>query len=403
MSEDLVLGFGGCVDYEVEWESAAIERHAVELGIHRHEIDASTPVLDERSLLLSILGFMNVGSGGERHIASSQIGIGFAQRHRFRPSLGGTNVRAALALAQIGIGSVVHVVNDSDLARMLYPQRLEILNSGTLDSLHPHLIVQYPAGATIQLPDGAVTAKHANRIIYVNDPPNVELRLHPQLPAVLSRAGVLLMSGFNAIDDPQRVRERADELRTAIENLPPAAIVYYEDAAFHSSEVRTEVTREFKGLADVHGMNEDEVQSYLGRQVDLLEPAEVAAAVRELRTGGYLLAPTLVVHTKRWALAHGPLAARLRPSLRRGIDFASSRYLYGDDLSVATLRQVESLPRQAAAMLTAAATEEALEDCVCIAARQLEVQRPTTIGLGDTFVAGFLAALADQRAEPGLR
>ena len=388
----LFLGFGGCVDYEVRWSDGDIERHASELGIRIDEIDASIAVRDQRSLLCSILGFMRDGKGGERFVASSTVLLGFAADHPHAVTLGGSNVRAALALAQLGVESTVHLVSTDPHVRRLLPRSVSVVSSATSDTLDPHLIIQYPAGASVRLAGGRVVAPHANRLIYVNDFPNREMRLHPALPDLLKDAKVVLMSGFNAMDDAHAVRDRAVELKKAFSNLTDGAVVYYEDAGFHHDHIRFAVAQAFAGLATIHGMNEDELQGYVRRPVDLLNPDDVASALEEVQP--HLIAPTIVLHTKYWALAHGPRAGELRTALRTGIEYASARFCYGDRLSREALAGVNQKPVRAESARFASEFGTAHPAAACLPARDLDGCTPTTIGLGDTFVGGFLSALS---------
>lgn len=393
MSERLFLGFGSCVDYEVRWNDGDIERHAAELGIGIDEIDASIPVQDQRSLLRSILGFMRDGQGGERFVASSQVLLDFAARHPHAVTLGGSNVRAALALAQLGIESTVHLVSTDSNVRRLLPPSVTVICSATRDTLDPHLIIQYPAGASVELTGGRVVALHPNRLIYVNDPPNRDMHLHPALPDLIQGAKVVLLSGFNAMDDAQAVRDRAAEFQTAFSKLTHDAVIYYEDAGFHHDHIRTTVAEAFAGMATIHGMNEDELQGYVGRTVDLLDAGDVARALKDVKP--HLIAPTVVLHTKYWALAHGPQGEHLRDALATGIDYASARFCFGDQLSPQALMRVREMPIRAESEDFATELEDTLNGAaVCIPARNLDGYTPTTIGLGDTFVGGFLSALA---------
>ena len=392
MSERLVLGFGGCVDYEVRWSDGAIERHAADLGIGIDEIDSSIPVQDQRSLLRSILGFMRDGQGGERFVASSQVLLDFATRHPHAVTLGGSNVRAAIALAQLGIESTVHLVSTDPNVRRLLPPAVSVICSASRDTLDPHLIIQYPAGARVELEGGSVVALHPNRIIYVNDPPNRDMHLHPALPELLEGTDVVLMSGFNAMDDAQAVRDRAVEFRVAFSRLAQGAVVYYEDAGFHYEHIRAAVAEAFVGLATIHGMNEDELQAYVGRSVDLLDVADVVRALEEVQP--HLIAPTVVLHTKYWALGAGPQAGRLRRALAAAVDVASARFCFGDGLSPAAIERVREMPVR----LESASFARELElrmggAAVCVPGRRLDIAAPTTIGLGDTFVGGLLSAL----------
>lgn len=392
MDHRLVLGLGGCVDFEIAWDATVLEELAGQHGITVTELDAGITVEDERSLLCSILAFIRDGVGGERFIASSDIAIAFASRFPCKVSLGGTCVRAALAIARLGVPSLVHLVSIDDNVRRLLAPGIDYLSSATTDTLDPHLIVQFSAGATVRLDGGEVRSAHPNRIIYVNDPPNRDLVLSPALPDALVGARAFLPAGFNVMRDPALLRDRLEFLQAAMTRLPADAVVFYEDAGFHDNSMRAIVSQEFRGRVDVHSLNEDELQSYVGRRVDLLDADDVVAAVAEFRPRA--IAATVVVHTKYWSLAHGPRAGEFGAALAGGVDLASTRYCYGDDFTVADLDAIRQGPRHPDGEVFAAQIGERLGDDVrCVPGRLLEVAAPTTIGLGDTFVGGFLAAL----------
>jgi ADP-dependent phosphofructokinase/glucokinase len=391
-THQLVLGLGGCVDFEIAWDPGTLEMLASQYRISAAELDADIPVEDERSLLRSILAFVRDGVGGERYIASSDIAVQFASRFSCKVSLGGTCVRAALAIARLGVPSLVHLVSIDDNMRRLLAPGIDYLSSATKDTLDPHLIVQFPAGATVRLDGGEVRSDHPNRIIYVNDPPNRDLVLSRDLPEALSGARAFLPAGFNVMRDPALLHDRLAFLQTAMNRLPADAVVFYEDAGFHDNAMRAIVSAEFRGRVDVHSLNEDELQSYLGRRIDLLDVEDVVAALEEFQR--FAIAPTVVVHTKYWSLAYGLRARDFGDALAGGIDLASTRYCHGDDFTVADLEAMRLGPRHPGGTDFAARISERLGEAVrCIPSRLLDVAAPTTIGLGDTFVGGFLAAL----------
>jgi ADP-dependent phosphofructokinase/glucokinase len=244
----------------------------------------------------------------------------------------------------------------------------------------------------VRLDGGEVRSEHPNRIIYVNDPPNRDLVLSPDLPEALSGARAFLPAGFNVMRDPALLHDRLAFLNTAMSKLPADAIVFYEDAGFHDNTMRAIVGDEFRGRVDVHSLNEDELQSYLGRRVNLLDVDDVVAALADFQR--FAIAPTVVVHTKYWSLAHGLRAHEFGDALEGGIDLASTRYSHGDDFTVADLDEIRNGQRHPDGTIFAARIRERLGDAVlCIPSRLLDVPSPTTIGLGDTFVGGFLAAL----------
>jgi ADP-dependent phosphofructokinase/glucokinase len=203
----------------------------------------------------------------------------------------------------------------------------------------------------------------------------------------------MLVSGFNSMRDPQTLVARLRDLREQMKSLPDDAVVVYEDGGFHVPELSEHVREGLGDLVDVHSMNEDEMQTYVGRTVDLLDPADVVAALGDL--GRVARARTVVVHSGYWALAVGERAGAYRAALDCGILLASTRYLHGDAFTASDHSRSAEIPRHAAGSAFARAVEHALPGQVCaVPALVLRTARPTTIGLGDTFVGGFVAALA---------
>lgn len=390
MSTRYVLGLGGTVDYEIAWTPDVLDRLVAEHAITPDELDVHVPIGSERDLLRTLLAFVRDGVGGERFVASSDIVAAFAAHFPVRVTLGGTCVRAAIAMDVLGLASTVHLVSIDDHVRRLLPASTSYLCSAESDTLDPHLIVQFPAGTTIRVGGTEVVAPHPNRIIYVNDPPNRELVLHPGLPDAMADADVVLVSGFNVIQDADTLEHRLADVRKGLQRLAPGGLAYFEDAGYHVPALARRVRDELSGLVDVYAMNEDELQSWLGRPVDLLDADDVAAAL--LALAAVVPAPTRVVHTKHWALAHGGDAERYRGPLLGGITMAGTRYVHGDGFTPDDYAATGTRAPQPEGVAFAAALEAALPGAVCVPAFALDTATPTTIGLGDTFVGGFLAA-----------
>jgi ADP-dependent phosphofructokinase/glucokinase len=391
VNHELVLGLGGCVDYEISWDSRVLEDLVTFYGLKAADLDASVPVSDERSLVASVLAFVRDGVGGERFIASSEIVEEFASRFTKRITLGGSCVRAALAMQVLGVPATVHLVSIDDNVRRLLPGTVRYLSSATRDTLDPHLIIQFPAGTTIRSGDIGIRAPHPNRIIYTNDPPNRDLVLADDLPDALATADVFLVAGFNVMRDEALLRDRLATLNAAIPRMPTGAVVLYEDAGFHDPGMRAIVRHDLTGVG-VHSMNEDEFQHYLARSLDLLDLDQVVSALQESVAFG--LAPVVVVHTKYWSLAYGETARQYREALQGGIDLASTLYSCGDHFTLADYERVRSLPSHTGGRDFSHMLEDRLGDAACcVPAHALDAPNPTTIGLGDTFVGGFVAAL----------
>lgn len=395
----LVLGLGGTVDYELTWDSAVLERLALEHRLRRHELTTTAPITDERSLLVAILAFVASGVGAERLVSSSEAVTGFASHFDFTVTLGGTGVRAGLVLDRLGIPSTQHLVSIDDNVRRLLPASMSYVSSATHDTLDPHLIVQYPAGARIRLADGEVISPSPNRLIFANDPPNREMRLSDDLPDALASAPVFLVSGFNTMTDRELLDTRLTELLDAMRSLPDDALVYYEDAGFYDRTFAATVRERLLARIDVYGMNEDELQEYLGRTISLLEASEVVRALDDIRT--IIPAPVIVVHTRYWAIAIGADAGRRRAALESAVRAAATRYRLGDHFTADDAERTSGMARHRGGEAVVRAVESAVTGAVGVAAHALDVPHPTTVGLGDTFVGGFLAASFSRAEEAG--
>lgn len=399
MSGHLVLGLGGTVDYEVAWEGRVYDALAAEYALTFADLDADAPIDDERALARSILAFVARGGGGERFVASSDIIERFAARFDTEITLGGTGVRAGIALDRLGIPTVQHLVSIDDNVRRLLPPSITYVSSATRDSLDPHLIVQFPQSARVRLSDGTTIESPApNRLIFANDPPNREMAIAADLGDALEGAAVFLVSGFNTMKDPALLEERLRAVSEAMTRLPPNALVYYEDAGFYRRDFSTRIRDYLLSRIDVYGMNEDELQEYLGRSVDLLDADEVTAALGEIRST--IGSDVVIVHTRYWAIGVGEGVERYRDALESAVALAATRYRQGDEFEAVDVDETRKMARHPSGAELVRAVERSLPDAVGAVAYDLNVADPTTIGLGDTFVGGFLAPFASPGTHP---
>lgn len=392
----LVLGLGGTVDYEIVWDSSVLEGLIREYDIRADELTTSVPVTSERALVVTLLAFVRDGVGGERFVASSEIIETFSARFEREITLGGTCVRAAIAMRTLGVTCTLHLVSIDDHVRRLLPEGCAYICSAEQDSTDPHLIVQFGAGVRVAAGDIDFSAPHPNRIIYANDPPNRDLVIAEELGDVLSSADVFMVAGFNVIQDEVLLEERLARIAADIDRMPEGSLVFYEDAGYHIPEFATRVRDRILDRIDVYSMNEDEMQAYLGRTVDLLDVDDVERALGELHA--VIPARTLVVHTKYWSLARGERAGELRAALQGGITMASTRYCYGDGFTVGDYEAVGRLAvHEGGAMLGQTLEAGDGGSTTAVPAFVLDTATPTTIGLGDTFVGGFIEAWARDR------
>ena len=392
MGERIVLGLGNSVDYEAQWSSRIVESLIDDFGITACDLDVDLPINNARDLAVSILGFLNSGIGGERFVVSPNIIVEWAERCGKNITVGGTSVRSAIAMHKLGYTSALHLVTMNEHVRTMIPPDCTWVCSGAQEGLYPNLIVQYPKGARVQAGDISIRSNKANRIIYVHERDNVAMRISPELAELAADAEIFLISGFNAMQSSELLADRLTRLVRVVRSLPRGAVVFYEDGGFHYPELRSQVHEALVELIDVFSLNEDEMQGYLGRKVSLLNPSVVLDALHALRR--MIPVPTIVVHTRNWALAFGAEPKRYAISLRAGINMAYTRMRLGDNFHHGDYRDTEGMPtRKEGAEFAAAVVDLGRGQVCCLPSVQVNENAATTVGLGDAFVGGFLPTL----------
>ncbi len=392
MSEKIALGLGDNTDYEIVWNSQVFEDLILRHSIRAAELAIDKPIASERDLVVAILGFLQAGTGGERHVVASAIVEEFAQYFAMKITLGGTSVRAAIAMRRLGYTSALHLVTINEHVRRLIPQDSPYVCSNTVDSSFPHLIVQFDKGTRVRAGDIDICAPRANRIILHDDTDNVTMRLNEEFGDLVTGAKVFLISGFNAMRDEHLLVDRLASVQRMLSRLPADAQVFFEDAGYYNPNFHRLAVNTLAQRITIFSLNEDELQGHLGRTVDMLDAAAVKAALEDLHQ--LIPSPVIVVHSMYWALAYGDNAPSMAHALKGGVTMATTRFRYGDDFTVENYREVENLLRNPEGAQFAAAIGGPLGRKICVVpVAEVDQSNGTTIGLGDAFVGGFLPAL----------
>ncbi len=384
----ILLGMGNSLDYEMAWRPEAISRLAADWGIDSWP-PAPEHIDSERDLLCAILAYSAAGIGTERAVGSVATIESLARRLGFRESLGGTGVRAARVLKLLGIDCTLHLSSMSAQVQSLLWPGVSYLSSRRSPTAYPHLIVQFASDGQLEVGGVARTPPRANRLIFVNDPDNAELALAPDLPQAVSSSAIWLISGLNAIADEAHLTVLLGQIQALAHAARPGSWTVYEDGGFHHQKLAVRALTAMAGVCDVVGMNEDEFALHLGRSVDLQDPLAVADALTTVARKRRI--ENLVVHTAQWAAAVGPRAEQLRPALIQGVLAGAARYSNGDAMTADDLDLMRSAPAHADGATVATGLEQA--GMTAVAAPDLHPGDPVTIGLGDSFVGGFLAGL----------
>ena len=397
---EILLGMGNSLDYDILWQPQAIAALAADWGIDAWP-EPPARIHDERDLLCAILAYSAAGIGTERAVDSVEVLESTARKLGFREALGGTGVRAGRVLDLLGIDCTVHLSSVLPQTELLLWHDANYLAGRRATAVYPHLIVQFRDDEPITIGGISRTPPRPNRLIFVNDPDNANLELAPELPDAVAASSIWLISGINAITDEAHLTDRVDRLLHLARTMRPGGWVVYEDSGFHHQDLSAIALAGMAEACDVVGMNEDEFIRHLAAPVDLADPASVGSGLAEL-TGRWGIT-NLVVHTARWAAAVGPQAGQLRPALSEGILSGAARFSYGDAMTQQDLTDLRSAPANPTGALVAAGLERA--GFVAVPALDLRPHEPVTVGLGDSFVGGFLAGLhrSGVPADPGRR
>ena len=272
------------------------------------------------------------------------------------------------------------------------PRDCPYVCSNPRDRSYPHLIVQFDQDTRVRAGDIDIRARQPNRLIYHCNAARISMDLNEDFADLITEAKVLLISGFNAVQCEQVLADRLARLKRILKRLPRAAAVFMEDGAYYDRSYRQLIFQELGPRIDVYSMNEDELQVHLDRAVALHDAQSVAGALADLSP--LIPAATIVVHTRRWALAYGDDANRYVEALKAGVTMATTRFRYGDDFTIENYREIGQREANAEDARFADIINAAGGDSmVCVPVAAVEQENGTTIGLGDAFVGGFLPAL----------
>ena len=392
LSEKIALGFCNNVDYEIEWKAEILEDLVRLYRICAEELDTGGTIATERDLVVSILSYMKAAEGGERFVAASEIIEQFSARFAKKITLGGTSVRAAIAMRKFGHRPVLHLITQNDDVRRLIPDDSPFVCSNEDDTFYPHLIVQFDAGDRVRAGSIDIRASQPNRLIYHCNADRIAMRINMDFAELVAAAEVLLISGFNAMQDKRLLRDRLSRVSSIVDGLPAGATIFLEDGAYNEPSFRAVVYGALGRRISVYSMNEDEMREHLERSVDLHDAGQVRNALEDLSR--LIPAETIVLHTRHWALAHGRGAARHADALRAGVTMATTRFRHGDNFTMQDYRDIESRsPGETDAEFASVINSMAGGDFFCVPVPAVEQANATTIGLGDAFVGGFLPAL----------
>jgi ADP-dependent phosphofructokinase/glucokinase len=396
MGNRFAMGFQNTVDFELGWDPRIIESLIVSFDIHEYEIRQDIKIKSQRDMVIALLNHMKEGTGTERYVISSEITRGFASHFKYNVTLGGTAVRAAIAMSNIGYTSTIHACSLNRYFCALIPKDVDWLASvpDEGEDFHPHVILQFPSKAHIHANDIDITTSRPNRIIFAHDPPSIKLIIDENFKSKVRDARVFLAASYNVMKDEVLLLNRLQTTINIMQSLPMGCIKMMEDGCFENKNIRRIVTETLGPHLDIFSMNEDELQDRIGRKFDFLDPKIIADAM--LQVSRQINSPIIVCHSAYWALAYGRNPASIKNALEGGITMASTRFRLGDRYCLENYIDTKRIPPCQVGIDFSNQINDLLgvDKILCLPGKDLDfIPHPITIGLGDAFVGGMLPNL----------
>lgn len=399
MGEKIAMGFHATVDYELEWDADKFISLVRGYQIRDDELDAELHPDSERNMLRIALAHMREGSGAEFTPETNELCTRFAKHFACRQTLGGTAMRAALAISRLGYGTELSVCCYNRLVRAGIPSNVHCFsNIGEgCEAVYPHVVLTYPSGVRIKANDIDFVTPRENRILFSNDEEAKAMAVSQEFLPHMSDAKVFLLGCFSEVLDFRVLKQRMAETRELLNKRNSDTLLVMEDGCYIQKSFRAYVHKELmKCRPDILSMNEDELQEYVGKRFDILDAGLVLDALERCQNG--IGVPLLIVHSSKWVLAYGADAGKVRQGLETGICVSSMHFCYGNACGREELRMVSAMGvRREGAVFCKKITELAGTRVCAIPTKDLSgVRNPTVVGLGDCFAAGLVLGLTER-------
>ena len=396
MSERIAMGFHTCVDYELVWDTKVVEEQIKAFDIRADELRMDIEVDSERAIWIVCLAHFKEGIGGEAVPSEPEDCERFASHFEYKVTLGGTATRAAIILDGLGYPTLLQTSCYNEHVKRLMPKGVRALPGVDKDhnKVYPHVVLQCRGGVRIHANDIDFVTPRENRIMVSRDFDSLNIPVLPEgFGKMITDVDVFLLGCFSEVIDKDVLKGCMEKTRALLSHLKKDAVVVLEDGCYVKKEFRYYVHEQLAQVIDVLSMNEYELQDYIGRRIDILNPQAVKEALENVRESTGV--KTLITHSAAWALAYGENASGMREALEGGSIAASTRFRMGDGFALKDFEATKEIPDKAEGIRFCEELRGLLgEKVCCIPSKDLSfVEHPTVVGLGDTFAGGLLTGL----------
>jgi len=396
MKEKIALGFHTCVDYELVWDTCAIERQIREFDIHADELKMDLEADSERAVWIVSLAHLKTGIGCEIIPDKSETCVEFSNHFEYKVTLGGTPTRAAIILDRLGYPSMLQTSCYNEHVKRMMPAGVRVLPGTDTEhaEIYPHIILQCAGGIRIHANDIDFVTPRENRILISRDEDSLNMPILDEVFGEMIReCEVFLLGSFTEIMDFDVLKDRMEKTKKLLAHLPDDATVVMEDGGYIKSEFRHYVHQQLAPQIDLISMNEDELQQYIGKKIEILNPQSVKEAIEFVRQKTGI--KRIIIHSAAWALVYGEQADEWKTSLEGGVLMAATRFRTGDHFTAEDYEQTRKLADKKDSVIFCKKIQDMIGNQIyCIPCKDLSfVKNPTVVGLGDSFAGGLLPGL----------
>ncbi len=405
-----VLAYASNLDVLVRWNCESFNRFLAEYLKEEPSFQEGDEIASEEDLARILSYFVIHGLGGEVDITSRKVIDVLTEYFDVEYGLGGTCAQGAAALGSMGIPVLVHITDCSkDVIRQMSGIRIEAVKHGRAVPVETcvsgeealcHFIVQFTKDDVIRVFGKEYKVRLSNRLIMGYDTVHKVLPVEEEFLAYCEKNAKDIcsydISGFNAVTDRKIMQERLERLAVhyrSVKEKNPDCRIYFESAHFINNEIREYTYQTLAEVIDIMGMNEEELVDLTrtrGYAVDKDSLDSILKGLEEL----IKVYPVhgFVVHSKDYALYFGKdmPGTDIEQGLTLGNLVSGTRARTGRYGSVSDCRETLKLELSGTGLAFAKELEGYHLPYKVVQVPSRYMEKPaTTIGLGDSFVAGM--------------
>jgi len=379
-----------------------------------------TVIKDKNDFYSALYSYISTGRGGELLVENNEICEWMKNEFPWEFKIGGTGAQICNALSMLNNKVILHSTYMSEkLKALLFGENIYLPSGNKILKLdkcnyektpYEHFIFEFDESLIVGDKDKEIKCPRANRLIMHLDE-NLEFN-KDFLEFALENAKcirAIVLSGFNIISNKENLQQKLDYVSKCIKQIKALnndIFVYFENGDTKNKELKELIFFSVLDFADCIGMNENEFEDLLANrnmQVDVKNINDLLE--KALYTYNELNFKELIIHTENFSVGiTGNNPIKVRDSLFMGNLVSCNRARTGWFGGYEELRDcIKEIPastegiEQIEGLIKKGIIDENLickineSQAIAVAPSRKVCMPVCTVGLGDSFVAGFIS------------